>query len=135
MIPSCCQLRRSCPVGPVEQLGLGLPQENMGLRGRCMNRQTIQSALGLQHLMLQTAYCCSVTLTHLTGADFLQQEHIVLILTVGMRLHTKFVDKCIQMESVTVVSEILHENVLSCVELVLRILNHCGVIMHSATMT
>ena len=56
-----------------------------------------------------------MTLTHLTGADFLQQEHTALIRTVGLKLHTTPVNPyaCIQQESATVVSEILQKSVLS----------------------
>jgi hypothetical protein len=108
LIPGWCQLRRSCLDDLVGQLVLGLSQENMGLRGRCMNKETIQSTHGLQHLMIQTAKYCSKTLTYLTGADFLRQEHIVFISTVGMRLQTIIVDTCIQWEPVTIVSEILN---------------------------
>ena len=70
MIPGWCQLRRSCLEDLVGQLVLGLSQENMGLRGRCMNKQTIQSTHGLQHLMIQTAEYCSKNLIYADRGRF-----------------------------------------------------------------
>ena len=130
MIPAWGQLRRSCLEDRVRQVGLAL---SMGLRGQCRNKQTIQSTQGLQHLVIQTAEYCSKNLILLTGADFLMHTHIVFITTVGLRLHSMIVAPNIQQEPVASASEILNENVLSCVE-VLNMWNHCRAIMQVATM-
>jgi hypothetical protein len=57
-----------------------------------------------------------------------------ILTTVGLRLHSMIVAPNIQQEPVTSASEILNENVLSCVEVVLNMWNHCRVIMQVATM-
>ena len=122
-------------VGPqnLRQVVLCLSQKNMGLRGQCRNKQTIQST-HLQHLVMQTAEDCPKDLILLTGADFLMHTHIVFIKTVGPRLHFVIVAPNIQQEPVTTAQEVLNENVLSCLEVVLTIWIHCSVIMRVATM-